>query len=215
MESENSRVLIVEGHDDKHCVIHLMKNYVPWSKLPESHPVNIVVGNSASEILDNSYLAVQLKAASLHSLGVMLDADVNPRGRYESFRNCCHPYFPMLPREMPAEGLVVENSEHRRLGLWIMSDNVSEGHLETFLIRLVKPEALELWGHADESTSLSRQKGANWKYCHAQKAVLYTFLAWQDPPGHSPGIAITKRVLDPLCNEAVPFVKWFRDLYRL
>jgi hypothetical protein len=145
----------------------------------------------------------------------MLDADTNPQGRYESIRNLCSGVFSRLPKEMPAEGLIAENADHQRLGLWIIPDNTSEGTLETFLRLTVPDDSAALWAHATESVKTARTLRASCRDCHIEKADLYTWLAWQDPPGQSGGTALTRKILDPHSQSSVPFVKWFRDLYQL
>ena len=96
-----------------------------------------------------------------------------------------------------------------------MPDNVSKGGLETFLKFLVPNEAESTWKHAAESVGMARTLGAPCRECHLTKAELYTWLAWQDPPGYSPGRALTKKVLDPRSSHAKMFVSWFRELYEL
>jgi hypothetical protein len=87
--------------------------------------------------------------------------------------------------------------------------------LETFLRYLVPDDAEIVWRHATEAVASARNLGARCRESHLPKAELYTWLAWQDPPGFSPGRALTKKILDPHSEHATPFVKWFRDLYQL
>ena len=96
-----------------------------------------------------------------------------------------------------------------------MPDNQSVGYLETFLRYLVPDSQLPLWQHAEHAVTEAISLGAGCKDGHAPKANLYTWLAWQDPPGRSPGIALTQKVLDSNSGLAQPFVSWFKDLYQL
>lgn len=204
--------LIVEGHDDKFSVVGLMSWYINWPNKSADAPVWIDVGNSADEILEPAYLSALLKSRETDVLGIMLDADAKPDGRYESIRKTCSPVFPKLPRQMPSGGLVA-NEEGKRLGLWIMPDNAAHGCLETFLRYLVPEESERLWTHAVESVCVAKTLGAPCREVHRDKANLYTWLAWQDPPGQAPGRALTQKILDPQSIHADPFVKWFRALY--
>jgi hypothetical protein len=145
----------------------------------------------------------------------MLDADTKPRGRYDSVRNLCLSVFPDLPADLPNTGLIIDNDEGQRFGVWIMPDNSSEGSLETFLKYLVRDEAKPVWEHGVQSVTKAKEMGAACRDCHDEKANLYTWLAWQDPPGQYPGRALTKRVLDPNSPSAASFVTWFRELYQL
>jgi hypothetical protein len=172
------------------------------------------VGSSADEILRQGYLTAQIKASHIKTVGVMLDADTRLAGRYQSIRGICSQLFPNLPEQMSQDGVITVNDDDKRLGIWLMPDNISEGCLETFLRYLVPDDAEIVWRHATESVASARNMGARCREAHLPKAELYTWLAWQDPPGFSPGRALTKKILDPHSEHAAPFVKWFRDLYQ-
>jgi len=157
---------------------------------------------------------VELKITGI-TLGILLDADTNAQARYQSVRHLCVGTFPRLPQEIPPEGLVTENEDEKRLGLWIMPDNASGGTLETFLRFLVPENSAALWEHATASVTIARTLNAACRESHIGKANLYTWLAWQDPPGQSGGRALTQNILDPHSPNSAAFVKWFRDLYQL
>ena len=215
MGRHNPNQLIVEGPDDLFCVVGLVSAHVNWPEGKENAPVWIDAAGGASKILERDYLAVKLKTSGPEILGVILDADTNPQGRYESIRNLCKGMFPHLPEKMSAEGLIAGNEDRQRFGLWIMPDNASEGTLETFLRFLVPEDSAAIWAHAAESVAAARTLGASCRECRIGKANLYTWLAWQDPPGQSGGTALTRKILDPHSPSSAAFVKWFRSLYQL
>ena len=188
--SENPNLLIVEGHDDRMSVIGLMEHHVHWPNGKENAPVFIDLGLSADEILNAKYLSTQVKTPGLKRIGILFDADTKPGSRYERLRNMCLQYFPALPEEMPADGVIVEH-QGIRFGAWIMPDNKSEGDLETFLRYLVPDTEEATWKHAEQSVAVARSIGAKCKEAHVAKANLYTWLAWQDKPGQ-----ITRAVAD-------------------
>jgi hypothetical protein len=205
---------MVEGHDDLFAVVGLIRAHVDWPQGKDSKkfaPVFIHNGNGAPEILKKEgYFAVLLKSPVVKAAGVVLDADGTAKGRYESIRGLCLGLFPQLPEVLPPDGLVVENDDHKRLGIWIMPDNASPGTLETFLKWLVPAR-----NYAVNAVDAARKMGCSCRECHIEKANLYTWLSWQDPPGQSPGIALTQKVLDPLNSSAATFVEWFMKLYQL
>ena len=129
--------LIVEGYEDLYAVVGLMSAHIEWPEDKRQAPVNIEIGKSVSEILEDGYLTTILRKPGVRNTGIMFDADTSPKGRYESVRHICMKLFPALPVELPTSGLIVENVEQQRLGIWIMPDNSSEGSLETFLKYLV------------------------------------------------------------------------------
>jgi len=120
-----------------------------------------------------------------------------------------------MPENLPIDGLIIENGNSKRLGVWIMPDNQSAGGLEVFLRYMIPSESAQVWDHAINSTAAARKLGAPYRDCHCPKANLYTWLAWQDEPAQRAGEALTKKILDPHAPSAAAFVKWFRDLYRL
>jgi hypothetical protein len=87
--------------------------------------------------------------------------------------------------------------------------------LETFLRYLVPIEQQPLWRLACDSVAAAVSTGAGCRDAHIAKAQLYTWLAWQDPPGYSPGLALTRKILDPQSSYAALFVRWFRELYQV
>jgi hypothetical protein len=190
-----------------------MKAHIHWPENRIHAPVLIEIGKSATEILAVGYLTTILKTPGVQTIGVMLDADTSPKGRYSSLRSICLNMFPGLPADLPYGGLIAHNAERKRLGIWIMPDNSSDGSLETFLKHLVPPDAVVLWNHAISSAAAARGMGAGCRDPHIEKSNLFTWLAWQDPPGQKPGLALTKKVLDPHSPSAASFVKWFKDLY--
>ena len=123
-------------------------------------------------------------------------------------------FFPNMPKLAIAGGMITEN-DGKRFGLWIMPDNVSDGSLETFLRNLVPDPSQAIWQLATRSVAGAKSIGAACRDCHIDKANLYTWLAWQDPPGQSPGLALTQKCLNPHAPSATQFVNWFRELFQL
>jgi ABC-type glycerol-3-phosphate transport system substrate-binding protein len=97
-----------------------------------------------------------------------------------------------------------------------MPDNQTQGMLETFLKYLVPDERQSLWEYAQEVTQEAKQKGARFKDPHhLDKANIYTWLAWQNPPGRQLHDAVKQKILNPNHPKAQDFVKWFKALYDL
>lgn len=213
--TSNPKQLIVEGPVDLFSVVGLVSAHVEWPKKELLWPVFIQIGNGAEEILKEGLIALYLKGPVVKTFGIMLDADTKPRGRYQSIRHRCAPFFPDMPTDLPSDGLVTENDKQQRLGVWIMPDNSSDGGLETFLKYLVPEPEGPAWKHAEASVATAMKLGCSCAKCHIEKANLYTWLAWQETPGQSPGVSLTKKILDPHSASAAPFVAWFKRLYQL
>ncbi len=192
-----------------------MRAHIAWSAKPNEYPVYISAGGGAEEILTAELIPLKLKERFTEILGIMLDADEKPKKRYARIRSQCSADFPGIPDELPNGGLILENEKKKRLGVWIMPDNVTEGTLEVFLRYMVPRESEAIWGHAVSSAESAKQLGAPYHLSHCHKANLYTWLAWQDEPAQRAGEALTKKILDPHAPSAAAFVKWFRSLYQL
>jgi hypothetical protein len=206
---DNPKRLLVEGHEDLYAVAQLMGHHIDWPDKKENAPVSIVPCGSISELMDLGYLSTLLKASRrvVATLGVLIDADDSIHERWEWFRKAFEIYFPDIPSALPGEGLIADNADGKRLGVWIMPDNCSSGMMETFLRYLVKTEDEPLWTYAKEAFQNAKAIGADCKDVHVDKAHIHTFLAWKDPPGQALGNAIVKKVLDAHSPSAAPFVK--------
>ena len=204
----------MEGATDRLVIPSLMeKNGVPWP--PSKLPVFIEELGGVNEILRPGRLELELAASELDALGVVVDADGDAAARWDELRALCRSEFGDLPDRMPAEGLEVLHAVGPRFGVWIMPDNRFEGMLEDLLVRLIPDEFSSLHELARNCIAEARSNGAPFRDVHEKKAEVFTWLAWQDPPGLRLHEAVKHRVLDPTRPESQPFVRWFRSLFRL
>jgi hypothetical protein len=210
-----SKKLLVEGEDDKHALISLMRRHIAWGSSKEDWPVEVKACDGAQQMLAQHAIPLELKSAALQTLGIVLDVNDSCSARWTRLRTLCAPFFPDMDDELSPNGLICDNSEGKRLGIWIMPDNQNSGMLETFLQYLVPDHSHELWDFAKECVSIARTRGAGCRESHIDKANIFTWLAWADPPGQRLGTALLQSVLDPMSDRAMAFVSWFRTLYAL
>ncbi|MCL2622337.1 MAG: hypothetical protein FWD31_01620 [Planctomycetaceae bacterium] len=121
-----------------------------------------------------------------------------------------------LPYEILSHGgFIAEpgNADTPRIGCWLMPDHQSHGMLETFLAKLVSNHGLfDFAKHATQTARKEQQ--APYKACHEDKAVMHTYLAWQDEPGKPFGTAFEQGSFDAQKDLAVSFVAWIKRLFR-
>lgn len=208
----NRNQMLVEGADDLHAIVGLMRHHVPWPDRGPHYPVEITYPKGVDVVLSAS-LSTRMEG-TWDTYGIVVDADGDPSARWDSFCHYCRPFFPTIPALLPANGLIVFDERGRRLGFWVMPDCSSPGMIETFARDLVPAED-RLWNHALQSFSSALAMGAACRDPHHDKARIHTWLAWQDPPGQRLGIALTKRILNPTAPSATPFITWFKTLYGL
>ena len=204
------RILLVEGSDDEHVVKHICGGHgIP--ELDEIKPLG-----SDSELLDS--IPVQIKASEDGDIvGVIIDADTNMQGRWDSIRDRIDQFGYDSPPDQPSREGTILNSPERtlypRLGIWIMPDNRTNGILEDFLHFLI-PQPNQLLDHVVRSVdNIPEQELRFRKPDDVPKAVIHTWLAWQQEPGRPYGTAITARFLDADVPEAHVLVSWLRRLF--
>ena len=119
------------------------------------------------------------------------------------------------PDKVPREGFVGEAEAYRaRVGVWLMPDNQREGTLENFLRDLVE-EVDPLLPYAEESSWRAKELGAKFSGSDVDKAVLHTWLAWQEEPGLPYGTAMRARFFRDDSPAAQAFVTWFRMVFNI
>jgi hypothetical protein len=216
MAKIHQNVLLVEGKQDRFTIPELIEaNGVNWGT--RNNPVVYIRDcEGYQNLIDSDVIAVELQASGLSTLGIIVDADENPSGRWQSIYSACRKSIPDIPDQLSEDGLIHTTSEGIRFGVWIMPDNQAQGMLETFLSYMIPTETdRNLWQFAQETAQTARGRGAPFTAAHLDKAQIYTWLAWQDPPGRQLHQAIQERMLDPQHPRGQKFMTWFKTLYRL
>ena len=94
----------------------------------------------------------------------------------------------------------------------MMPDNRMKGILETFLTSMIpKPNAL--FDHVEASVAAIPDSERRFSPAREPKAIIHTWLAWQEEPGMPPGKAITAHYLDASVEEVDCLVSWLNRLY--
>jgi hypothetical protein len=112
-----------------------------------------------------------------------------------------------LPDNLPSDGLMKSEPENPVLGVWLMPDNSSEGMAESFAVSFVPDEDATL-AHATLTVTELPIAAKRFATRHNDKALLHTWLAWQEEPGCQTGAAILRNLLDVSRPLAVAFVAW-------
>ncbi|HBL14364.1 MAG TPA: hypothetical protein DD379_23845 [Cyanobacteria bacterium UBA11162] len=215
MAEIRTRVLLVEGKEDVRVIPELIEaNGVDWGT--RKNPVVYIRDyDGYQQLVDADVILTELQASGLSALGILIDADDNPIGRWQSIRTACLKSIPNLPEILPETGLIHIAPNQVKFGIWMMPDNKIRGMLETFLAYIIPDTGESIWQFAQAAAKEAKTRGAVFTDAHYDKANIYTWLAWQNPPGRQLHQAIMQRILNPNHPNAQKFVSWFKSLYDL
>jgi hypothetical protein len=202
------KTLLVEGIDDEHVLKHICGNRGLHLDEVKSH-------GGVDELL--SGFAVSLKLIEEGDvLGLVVDADADLASRWQSVRQTLlRSGYPEVPPMPHPDGTILAapfGTLLPRVGVWLMPDNATTGILEDFL-QLLVPDASWLLEHARSSVRAIPETERRFKEAAISKAIVHTWLAWQEEPGKPLGTAITARYLDPFHPAANVLASWLGRLF--
>jgi len=209
VSDKSAHRLLVEGKDDLNTIIHLVRRHeLDYDNPPDGLPYIHATGGYVP-LLD----ALSVAAKSYKRLGIVIDADLDPKARWNEVRHRLDTVGIKLPEVANAGGEVVTGLvDNWRVGVWLMPDNSQAGTLETFLSRLV-PHGDQCWLHAEASAKEAKRLGAKYPDKYFSKAHIHTWLSWQEVPGQPFGTAITSACFRTDTPDAIAFVGWFKRLF--
>ena len=195
--------LLVEGSTDRHVVIHICKR----ASIPD---FNIDPKGSVEGLLES--IPNEVRVDGRAALGIMLDANDHPEGRWEAVKGRLRKVGIELPPNPRPEGVVIDPSKGLpRVGVWMMPDNESPGELENFLKEMLPPNDA-VWPLARAYINGIPTPHRKFQEGKTLRAQIHAWLAAGEDP-RPPGSAIGAHDLaigGPLC---VRFTAWLRRLF--
>lgn len=216
-----SKILMVEGATEKRLIPELMEQRgVNWEPFSGQYAVKINDCEGFASLVAPREIEATLKTSGLESLGIVFDADDLHDGesnRWKSIRARFEDIGFNPPNNIPKDGLIITQAGGPSIGAWMMPDNSNRGMLETFLQNLIPNDTGDnpLYDLAKQSVSKAKQLDAPFKDAHEDKAIIHSWLAWQNQPGAQLHDAIKFKLFDSQRDEATPFVNWFRKLFEV
>ena len=208
--------LWVEGKNDMHAIGHLLRRHrIDYTDESCPHWLpDIRIAGSKDELL--KVVRTTVSAADGRSVGFVLDANSSLQDRWMAITTRLREVDVKTPREIPPDGFVGNSHRFRTpVGVWLMPDNRTAGTLEHFLETLIE-EHDPLLTHARESTAQAKKfHGARYPDLKKKKAILHSWLAWQEEPGLPYGTAIRARYFCHDSPAANCFVAWFRQVFEV
>lgn len=199
-------IFLVEGSDDEHVIYAILKRHAfdPVFKIEEPKGLDALL----------SRLRLELKPGTdLERLGIVIDSDRDFESRWQGLRRILiRAGYTDTPDAPDPTGTVLTGEFLPRIGVWLMPNNVTAGTLEDFLASLVR-ESDALWLLAqkclDEVIALECRFAAQYRL----KALIHTFLAWQDDPGLPMGRAIGRGFFRAEGPHVDALIAWLNRLF--
>jgi len=204
-KSSSKRVLLVEGKNDCHVIMALCEHYA----VPETF--GIYECGSDTQLLKRLNALIS-QPDPPEMIGVVLDADTDVANRWMSLQGKLRHYNYNFPQSPSVNGTVVHsNEEATQLGIWLMPNNQEAGMLEDFCAQMIDAKAKSI---AEYCVDYAQSEGVcTFKSVHKTKAIVHTYLAWQDEPGRRLGQAITCQALRAETETAASFIGWLNQLF--
>ncbi len=203
--------LLVEGKNDRHVIWGLCEQH----RIPETFSVEVPLVEDGQGI--NAVLAeipVRLKQDNLLTLGIVIDADSDLLARWQAVSQRLKEYgYEEIPKVPPSEGWVYKPQSLPKVGVWLMPDNQLPGILENFVARLIAEDDLLVIKAESILQDIEQSKLNRYTLVRHPKALIHTWLAWQQTPGMPMGQAITARVLNSNSQLAIVFVECLKRLF--
>ena len=206
----NGKILLVEGTDDEHVLKHICGNQdIPHLDEFEKY-------GSVEKLIESIGVRLPLLIEEGDVVGIVIDADTDISTRWQSIRNrIIGVGYQNVPDQPDPGGTILDppaGTYLPRLGVWIMPNNQTSGILEDFLHSLV-PQPNILFDHVRDSVAAIPKGERRFKQLYEPKAVIHTWLAWQEDPGRPFGTAITANFLDPNVPEVDVLAAWLKRLF--
>ncbi len=200
-------ILLVEGIDDMRVIENICR------KRDVAAPNEVKPHDGVEDLLRS--LPIQLAAITDEGdvVAVVIDADEDVQRRWQAISNrLSDAGYENVPSAPGLSGTILDPPAGTILptaGVWIMPNNLDTGKLEEFLMSLV-PTQDTLFTHATQVVEQLPYK--RFKDEDEVKAIMHTWLAWQERPGRPYGTAIRASFLDATVPAADGLVSWLNRL---
>lgn len=227
-------ILYVEGKDDISVVNALLFRHGIDTERGKKY-LCIRDLESVEELL--KAMPDAIKAARSQPVGFVLDIDIKCSHRWQAVHNRLaftdDPSTKLespVPTECPPSGYYGKVKDYPHgFGVWLMPDCKSDGQMLEDLLPSLMSASDPLWPHAQSATEEAARlvevantmvSGADQKWKRFSdkvsiKAKIRCGLAWQKEPGVGLGAAINDHILGHDSPQAIAFLKWLKELYKL
>lgn len=200
-----NKQLLVEGNDDSHFV----SAFCVKIKITENFEIVDCKGIDGLR----KEIPEHLKQPNINTIGIIVDADTDLSHIWLSLKDLLAMQSFIFPENIPQNGLILENNDDQKVGIWIMPNNDLMGTLEDFVKLLIPKDDNLKQVVEDTLVSIETQKFNKYAPKDRQKAFINTWLAWQEESGLPMGRAITQKILSTSNQNAQNFSDWLTELF--
>ncbi len=200
-------IFIPVGRDEWHLLQHLGPEIkAVTKKISHTHCFSEDLALSDDTVIDRLKLAFKTDPSS--TICVICDAETRTAQQLWTriipvLRDAG---YSLVPEDLPTNGLILDQPDYHRLGIWIMPNNFDPGMIEDFYLRAIPQE--------DEKLRRSRDFVASIAGLKISKSTYRVWLAIQaDPVG--PAIAMSVGQVSRQRGEIPIFIQWLSKLLQL
>lgn len=207
MPERASRILLVEGADDKHVVLHIVRR------------LGLDLGLDIRDVEGYSNLRERIDTTiddpGVEVVGIMADANADPGNRWTSVTDAARASQRLrlanveLSTSPVPGGAIIEC--HPRVGIWLMPDNVSPGELEDFVATMI-PRGDPVWPRARAYIDGIPETDRKFAEGKTERAKVHAWLAAREDPRRM-GTAIGAGDLNVGAPRCQAFAAWLRRLF--
>ncbi len=199
-----NNLLLVEGTND----LHIISAFCGVQQIPKVFKIENC--DSDSKVLKKLDAYIN-SSVPINKIAIVLDADEKGfEQRKQSVEAILNRNDIITENIYYTNGAII-HSDNCRIGVWIMPNNQDYGRIEDFIIGLIDTKAID-YAKATSIEAKAKKLG-DFKDVHISKAIVHSYLAWQDEPGCPIGQSITKQVLKPNTETAQIFKNWLLNMF--
>lgn len=197
----SSRVLLVEGQDDRHVVRHIRERALRITDFA------IRDKDGVDQLLES--IRPEVRAPGREVVGILADANADASARWEAVRGRLLGAGLTPPPNIDQTGLIIAGNP--RVGVWLMPDNASSGSIEDLVARMI-PDEDPVWPLAQDYIASIPEADRAFSERNARRAEVHAWLAAREKPRQM-GLAIGAVDLDVEAAICQTFVGWLRLLF--
>ena len=210
MPDHASRILLVEGQNDRHVVRHIIR------RLGLDFDIDIRDGDDRGGYPNlRDRIDTTIDESDVEAVGIMADANDEIANRWASITDAARASERLrlasieLPGTPEPEGTVIEGRP--RVGIWLMPNNRTPGELEDFVEAMI-PNGDPVWPRARAYIDGIPQADRKFAQGKIQRAKVHAWLAAREEPRRM-GLAVGAGDLDVNVRHCRDFADWLRRLF--